>query len=133
MNGNARGSALVLALIVLLCVVLLTSSLLAVVAARTAAVTRDSRIVQATALAESAIAVVQADLQNGKTASAVYGTLATGSYRATIATPAGSRLGIIAEGTAMPMVGRPVVVKIRAALVHSGSRWTIADWQELQP
>jgi hypothetical protein len=127
----SRGGVLALSLVVMLFVLTVVTSLLAVTAARARAVAREARRAQALALAESAVAVVQAQLASGTPAAAAAGTLATGSYAAQVQTTNGVQ--VTATGTALPLLGESAVVRIEVSLMRGGDGWQLSGWREVEP
>jgi hypothetical protein len=127
----SRGGVLALSLVVMLFVLTVVTSLLAVTAARARAVAREARRAQALALAESAVAAVQAQLASGVPAASVAGRLATGSYAAEVVTTNGVQ--VTGTGTALPLLGESVVVRIEASLRRGGGGWQLSGWREVEP
>jgi Tfp pilus assembly protein PilX len=130
---NRRGSVLVLSVVIMLLIFSLATSLLAVAGARCNALARDSRRAQALALAESAIADLQAKLNMGKFTPLVKGELSTGSYSATAERSSEGRVSVMAVGKARPLIDRAVEVKIKATLTRKAGHWYMTDWEEMMP
>jgi Tfp pilus assembly protein PilX len=129
---NRRGSVLVFSLLMMVFVLTLGASLMAVAAARSTAVARESRRAQGLALAESAVVQAQAGLSAGRT-QPVAGSLATGDYDATVVTQGDGRVRIVAVGRPRPLVGKQLEVKIETVLVKAGNAWRVEDWREVTP
>jgi len=130
---SRRGSVLILSVIMLLLVFSLAASLLAVAGARCNALAKDARRAQALALAESAIAALQARLNAGNVATPLGGVLSTGSYSASAEQAGKGRVKVSAGGKALPLLGRTVEVKIKATLIRKAGRWQMIAWEETEP
>ena len=109
----------------------LVASLLGVAAARARAVAREARRAQALALAESAVVAAQAQLDAGRPAAPVTGSLPTGSYAAEVHTAGGGEVRLAAVGRARPLLGEAVEVRIEVTLARRGAEWSVIAWQEV--
>ena len=133
MLSRARGSVLVVSLVLMLLVFSLGASLVAVSAARCRAIARESRHAQALALAESAVVAAQAALLSGGPAASVSGSLATGEYSAQVTKSGGGQLVVRGAGRARPLLGEAMAAAVEVTLVRRGSTWSVAAWREVMP
>jgi Tfp pilus assembly protein PilX len=127
---RCRGSVLVISLALMLLIAALAGSLLTVSAARCRAIGRESRRAQALALAESAVAAVQARLAAGSPAAPASGALATGQYSAQVMPSASGGVTVVATGRAQPLLGETVAAQLEVTLARRG--WQVVAWREVE-